>query len=315
MSKISAGFKTRRKKNVMYFGNNTHKFILRKPSIQASDEFCVIDGKNKNSILYLYYTLEYYHNDVSYDNDGNQKNKWIKKWERFVGDFPSIQAVPSCLDELKNINLEEKGQQTKYRSGEIGYSYTITIDGGFMGEDFYEITKCKDPNHYGIYYVLSIGQGHDAGPCQDFNIVRISWLKGRDMKEFKKFAQGIIDIAIEKHNTFIKKDYYEFQNKVELRENSIILYKNENCVGLPLSDETIEDIYQIGENLSIYLYNNFELNKNHYYTLKKIDVKNKKIIVMANEELTFSISEVSYIYDNENYNIHKQKVEEYICQH
>ena len=232
------------------------------PKIQAFTSYTKIDSIK--DIMYYYYDVKLYKKKKLYID--TIKEELISEVSTY--DFPTINQFYYMINEVLNIDLNDKNsQKIEYRDKLYEYSYT-TYTSGFSCDDFYRINKVKNIKN-DIYYNLYIGCSIDETINSEG--VNIFYINDNDMIELQKCVKEFIKYSINEYN----KETENSKKVYKIKDGNIYKYDN----------NLLTDIIQVGDIVDLY---NVVNNKETYYynaVIKEIKDNNITIITYNGEEV------------------------------
>lgn len=257
------------------------KLVFSNLSFQANDEYGFLESVN--GILYLYYTIEIYAKQYSYDDEGEEIYSWRFISKKNTYDFPTITELQYILKQyLENkVSIDECRLIHYYHCGEImkdriGYIHSMDTGSSFY-DDCYQIERIIDKEHnreisrnYYLYAGCSIdpqGGGASVG-------IKTRISEG-GLRCLYQCITEFLNEGIQKHNNINRETLSKAEYSID-KNNRLLKIENGKITQLFLEGEEIDSVcIYVGdlnsENFHSESYNNVILSK---FNKNEVTIKN-----------------------------------------
>ncbi len=287
---MSFKFKFKRTGNLFSWESDNRKIEFSEPAIETSSQKPEISSVKE--IMYYYYKVRIY----------TKNRKWKKINEVSVYDFPSIDALKNMITfMLKDLDIIKDGQKIEMIDGDYLYRYTLDSL-GFIGEDYYEITKEYNPNIKKNYYSVFIGCPFDFQGDVEFSGIKLTNITEEDIIELLNCVENFIQFSIDEYNEGMKKYIKNSLDSIKITQNKIYHYdcKEKDAIG---------DIIAVGDTADIdYIKGNGKNIEITDITGKIVDITKDFVIVeRAGEEIKIDSNSILSVFEECDKKIHFTK--------
>lgn len=278
-------FQYNKKNKKINWQNDEIKVEFSEPSIQAHDEYKLIESTE--DILYYYYTIKIFNKRQT----KKDKYKWHLVYSKFIYDFPAILEFRKMLNFFITLNPVEQGQKVEYQDKTIKYQYSLNTSGFFnANEDYYELKKETDEKGENPIYTLYIGGAIGDEIDITTTVIRIPRITQEEIQELLKCIDSFIDFSIKKEN---KKTEKLVKKKTELEIKKVEEYK---LYEYKSDGVSIKGLYCIGDSIEITYYVDKEFGETKTYSdqIKKVT----ETTLTLNNDVDIPIKNIIHVFKN-----------------
>lgn len=235
------------------------RIVFSDPQITGYNSFTPIT-KDKNGILYYYYTVEIYKYvyvepevEPDWNEDLEKYYDWVLFHTTYTHDFPQVESLSAIIEELMNDDMSE-AQIIHLRNDGILKRKMINTD-DFMYEDYYEITKevsSTTQTPYQPFYSLYVGFGVESDADLNTLGAKVQIIYEEEMIELKNCVDAFIKYSIDSHNEDVKKRNKLFHDAMVVLDGKITCYEM-NVIDFVFDKNKVSKTLIAGDLIEIYL--------------------------------------------------------------